>query len=575
MEHLEPPREKRSVKNEPAPTSRAGRYKAREKRQSLKDVKTKVQESAEKNQVTKPTNQTQVLAKKLTTQRKASDQKVEQIRQKMILVRGLEKAVDEENLQQVATFFTQIEEKYISQELQLKIKNLTKDALGENEALFLAIVERYPESLKALLKTTLTPQELSAIKKALINAKTPFASKIAARYTQLEEISKKKVIEKKEIKLLELLQIACFIELDIVKLDRVAGGILKRKDTGLSRTLQYDVQSKQVYLLANKKLSQIKAAGSFKKVTSCAALVLADTKHTKVLARVFTKAGISRESLSEVQKEVEFSRTFSGKTGFLKMHAFADYTVSYKNNTFPRISLIVDVAKTDLFKLAFSKEGQKLQDQERIKIALDVSSALSHLHLLGLVHGDFKPENVMFLRDASTGAVSAAIIDFGCTRKMAVDKLDQSVSGKDYRAGFYATPYYSAPELLGVENFKGDNFKVEAFAFGTTLFELRFGKDAPWTDIASDAFEECFDQKLRELKKDKKAKLIQYQQKMTKNVEDIVLAELAKLEKKQSAKEEFTNQERYDFVMYKLLHPNPEKRLSIIQAAELFSKMLK
>jgi len=81
----------------------------------------------------------------------------------------------------------------------------------------------------------------------------------------------------------------------------------------------------------------------------------------------------------------------------------------------------------------------------------DALSALDLLHRAGVLHGDFKPENVLVREDGA-----GALIDLGCARPMGV------------RAHGFArgTPDYLAPELLGGAALDA---RSDLFAVGVTL----------------------------------------------------------------------------------------------------------
>lgn len=54
-----------------------------------------------------------------------------------------------------------------------------------------------------------------------------------------------------------------------------------------------------------------------------------------------------------------------------------------------------------------------LYTQEKLAIFLDISNGLKHMHDMGLVHLDLKPDNVLLFVNSTTGHLTAKIIDFG------------------------------------------------------------------------------------------------------------------------------------------------------------------
>jgi len=88
--------------------------------------------------------------------------------------------------------------------------------------------------------------------------------------------------------------------------------------------------------------------------------------------------------------------------------------------------------------------AEGFSSSERYSIVRQMTEALHAAHQTGVVHGDFKPSNVMIVTAAAKGAPPRAVImDFGLARA-----LDRAVAseeeGHSVRAG---TVDYMAPEL--------------------------------------------------------------------------------------------------------------------------------
>jgi eukaryotic-like serine/threonine-protein kinase len=87
----------------------------------------------------------------------------------------------------------------------------------------------------------------------------------------------------------------------------------------------------------------------------------------------------------------------------------------------------------------------KLTKQEAEIIALQICDAFSILHGLGIVHRDFKPGNVMLVRDGV--GVRSVIMDFGVSLALHPDDAGSS-SCITQRGAVLGTPAYMAPEQL-------------------------------------------------------------------------------------------------------------------------------
>ena len=94
-------------------------------------------------------------------------------------------------------------------------------------------------------------------------------------------------------------------------------------------------------------------------------------------------------------------------------------------------------------------------------VFVQAARALEAAHAAGVVHGDFKPDNVLVARDGSV-----KVMDFGLARLHDVARDDRLLAG---------TPAYMAPEQLeGGEATPAS----DQFAFATTLHEALYGARA-------------------------------------------------------------------------------------------------
>jgi serine/threonine protein kinase len=107
-------------------------------------------------------------------------------------------------------------------------------------------------------------------------------------------------------------------------------------------------------------------------------------------------------------------------------------------------------------------------------ILRQLADGLFAAHRIGVVHGDFKPANVMVVPAASGGPPRAVIMDFGLARA-----VDQSVVAVDHRLSLRAgTAEYMAPEIAAGE---APNIRSDIFAFGRVARLLMPGERV-WED---------------------------------------------------------------------------------------------
>lgn len=86
-----------------------------------------------------------------------------------------------------------------------------------------------------------------------------------------------------------------------------------------------------------------------------------------------------------------------------------------------------------------------------MEVALQVAEGLNAAHELGLLHGDIKPENILF-----DDKMNAKLVDFGLAA------IGASTGGE-----VWGTPYYIAPEKV-LE--RKSNHKCDIYSFGATLY---------------------------------------------------------------------------------------------------------
>ncbi|HSQ65687.1 MAG TPA: protein kinase [Polyangiaceae bacterium] len=104
---------------------------------------------------------------------------------------------------------------------------------------------------------------------------------------------------------------------------------------------------------------------------------------------------------------------------------------------------------------------QRLPLPEVLRIAAEIARGLSAAHVVGVVHRDLKPDNVMLSHDR------VVITDFGIAR-VADGVADVMRTGM-----IVGTPAYMAPEQI--ENLAVDG-RTDVYAFGTMMYELLAGK---------------------------------------------------------------------------------------------------
>jgi outer membrane protein assembly factor BamD (BamD/ComL family)/predicted Ser/Thr protein kinase len=111
--------------------------------------------------------------------------------------------------------------------------------------------------------------------------------------------------------------------------------------------------------------------------------------------------------------------------------------------------------------------------EEALQLLDQLTVALEHAHLHGVVHRDIKPHNLMITPD---GVLK--VLDFGIARARMLPSLTQS--------GFVGSPYYISPEQAMGEEV---DIRSDIYSAGVVLYEMLSGRvpyDAasPWSIIS-------------------------------------------------------------------------------------------
>jgi serine/threonine-protein kinase len=106
-----------------------------------------------------------------------------------------------------------------------------------------------------------------------------------------------------------------------------------------------------------------------------------------------------------------------------------------------------------------------------ISLVRQLCNGLQHAHELGLIHRDFKPDNVIVERDRH-GNETPRIVDFGTAilREEAVSPGAERLTTKGLVLG---TPHYMSPEHA---TGSAIDHRIDLFALGVTCFEMLTGR---------------------------------------------------------------------------------------------------
>ncbi len=114
------------------------------------------------------------------------------------------------------------------------------------------------------------------------------------------------------------------------------------------------------------------------------------------------------------------------------------------------------------------RSGAKIPMRGAVRTVIDLLLALDHVHEMGIVHCDLKPENI-FLH-GERGSVVPKLLDFGVVRLLAQGEANRCRGG---------TLRYSSPEQIRGE---AVGPRSDVYAMALVLYEMLAGR-SPFRDI--------------------------------------------------------------------------------------------
>lgn len=106
-----------------------------------------------------------------------------------------------------------------------------------------------------------------------------------------------------------------------------------------------------------------------------------------------------------------------------------------------------------------------LPPQRALRLMEDLLTVVSNLELIGIVHRDIKPDNIICANDGSF-----RLIDFGIARNLNLSSLTFTAAAVGPH-----TPGYGAPELFQYDKAKISS-RADLFSVGVVVYEAIFGR---------------------------------------------------------------------------------------------------
>ena len=128
--------------------------------------------------------------------------------------------------------------------------------------------------------------------------------------------------------------------------------------------------------------------------------------------------------------------------------------------------LVTDFAEGGSLRELLNSRGDAWTEDEIRALLLPICSGVENMHEEGLVHGDIKPDNIVFGKSGEP-----VLIDLGAS----MEYQRESGNGVD----MIATPAYAPPEQLSSTGPRGP--WIDVFAIAATMYELMSGQPPVWS----------------------------------------------------------------------------------------------
>jgi non-specific serine/threonine protein kinase/serine/threonine-protein kinase len=115
-------------------------------------------------------------------------------------------------------------------------------------------------------------------------------------------------------------------------------------------------------------------------------------------------------------------------------------------------------------------DRERLKIPERLRLFLQVCSAVQHAHQKGIIHRDLKPSNVLV--EIQDGEPTPKVIDFGVAKATGPGSPDRTLLTR--RGAWIGTPAYMSPEAAEGAALETDS-RTDIYALGVLLYELLCG----------------------------------------------------------------------------------------------------
>jgi serine/threonine protein kinase len=273
----------------------------------------------------------------------------------------------------------------------------------------------------------------------------------------------------------ELYAITHFIEHGLKKQIEKGNFYLNKEKTKLARTIEYDPETKRVFIHLKTHHVDAIGKGFHKKVTR------------SILYDIDSPELVANSTMSEVNtKEIKYLKKTMGAKGLAETYAITTHSKKGSNKT---VRSIIQKLYSGGTLYHFQHNAHELTEREKLVVCRDLLQGLESLHDKDIVHRDLHGNNVLLHRNQNS--ISAVIIDLGQAKNAEKAKKE--------------TPLIQIPKRFNpAESFWRKDDKIDAkaidlYGLGMNLYHLYYGVAPEWAP--HDAFK-----KIQHLSDDKKIK---------------------------------------------------------------------
>ncbi|HXF28727.1 MAG TPA: protein kinase, partial [Chlamydiales bacterium] len=280
---------------------------------------------------------------------------------------------------------------------------------------------------------------------------------------------------------LSLFTISAYLALIIQHKGYKKDTFLSTCDTRLSRDIQYSPESETAAIIAADTHSAKYPVAAMKKMKNAVSLSLTypeqpPQKAIHAFVQTFFIDKFERQLLTQEMTNFSLLKKVKGIV-HLESYTFSHYGL---NAIFERFD-------GDGFEVA--GKIKQLTLPERITVAEQITEGLLHLHELGFIHWDIKPENCLFRKMVK--GVEGALCDLNLSFSLL---LKQSYH-PNLLVGSYGNFHYAAPELFCTLFEELPEIKqlqkMDLFALGATLYALLLFQQTAWQPLMDDVEQEA------------------------------------------------------------------------------------